>query len=79
MNGSGLQDFAGEIQAGRAPRPRWLAILPYFLVLWGLWYLISTAGDGGLDGPNRVFWVLLAIWLVYTPLAVRRKWFAIRL
>lgn len=79
MSGSETQDFAGEIRAGRAPRPRWLAILPYFLVLWGLGYFVSTAADGGLDGPNRIFLILLAIWMVYTPIALRRRWFAIPL
>ncbi len=79
MKGGEVQDFAGEVQAGRAPRPRWLTVLPYFLVLWGLGYLISTATDGGLNGPNRVFLVLLAIWMVYTPIAVRKKWFALPL
>jgi hypothetical protein len=74
-----LQDFAGEIQTGRGPRPRWLTNLGYGLVLWGLWYFISTATEGGLEGPNWLIWVLLAIWLVYTPLAARKKWFAIGL
>lgn len=72
-------DFAGEVQAGQQPRPRWLAYLPYLLVLWGLGYFLTTAGDGGMEGPNGVFLVLLAIWLVYTPIAVRRKWFALPL
>jgi hypothetical protein len=79
MSEGALQDFAGEIQAGQAPRPRWLAFLPYLLVLWGLGYFVSTAGDGGLEGPNLVFLILLAIWLVYTPLALRKKWFALPL
>jgi hypothetical protein len=79
MKGSEVQDFAGEIQTGQGPRPRWLTILGYFLVLWGLGYLIFTIRDGGLDGPNRIIWVLLAIWLIYTPLAARKKWFAIGL
>jgi len=74
-----VQDFAGEIQTGRGPRPRWLVILSYLLVLWGLWYFWWTAGEGGLDGPNRIFWILLAIWLVYTPLALYKKWFVISL
>lgn len=76
---SELHDFAGEIQTGRGTRPRWLVILPYFLVIWGLAYFATTAGDGGLNGPNVVFLVLLAIWLIYTPVALRKKWFVISL
>lgn len=79
MSSSELQDFAGEIQAGRGPRPRWLSILSYLLVLWGLWYFVSTAAEGGLDRPNLVFWILLAAWLIYTPIAVRKKWFTLPL
>lgn len=79
MSDSEFKDFAGEIQTGPAARPRWLTILPYFLVLFGLGYFVTTAGTGGLDGPNRVFLALLVIWLIYTPLAARRKWFKISL
>lgn len=79
MSDNDLKDFASEVQTGPAARPRWLTILPYFLVLVGLGYFVATAGAGGLGGPNRVFLVLLAIWLIYTPVAIRRKWFAIRL
>ncbi len=79
MQTNEVQDFAGEIQTGRGPRPGWLIALSYLLVLWGLWYFVSTSGEGGLGGPNRVVWILLALWLVYTPLAVRKKWFAIRM
>jgi len=71
-----LQDFASEIQTARAARAKWITNLGYLLVLIGLVYFISTVGDGGLEGPNFVFLVLLAIWLVYTPIAVRKKWFA---
>lgn len=74
-----LRDFAGDIQVGSGTRPRWLTNLAYILVLLGLIYLIGTAGDGGLEGPNRIFWGILVIWLIYTPIAVRKKWFAIRL
>lgn len=79
MKNNEVQDFAGEIQTGRAPRPRWLANLGYFLVILDLAYFVGTASDGGLDGPNTVFAVLLVMWLIYTPIAVRKKWFAIRL
>ncbi|MFQ5612963.1 MAG: hypothetical protein ACE5H9_12605 [Anaerolineae bacterium] len=74
-----MQDFAGDVQVGPGVRPGWLNNLAYFLVLCGLAYFAFTAGEGGLEGPNRLFLILLAIWLVYTPLAVRKKWFAIRL
>lgn len=76
---SELQDFAAEIQTGKGARPNWLTNLGYLLVLVGLGYFISTTGDGGLEGPNPVFWGLLAFWLVYTPFAMRRKWFMIML
>lgn len=79
MSDNDFKDFAGEIRTGQVARPHWLTILAYLLVLFGLGYFVTTAGAGGLDGPNRVFLALLAIWLIYTPLAVRRKWFALRL
>ncbi|HBY96475.1 MAG: hypothetical protein M5U01_28705 [Ardenticatenaceae bacterium] len=74
-----LQDFASEVQTERATRAEWITNLGYLLVLIGLVYFIGTARDGGLDGPNRVFWGLLAFWLAYTPVAARKKWFVIRL
>lgn len=79
MSGDELQEYAGEIRVGHAPRPRWLVVLPYLLVLWGLGYFLTTVPDGGLDGPNPIFLVLLAIWMVYTPIALRKKWFALPL
>lgn len=79
MSESNLQDFAGEVQAGAGPRPRWLTNLGYALVAWGLWYFLSTAAEGGLAGPNWVIWIILAVWLIYTPIAIRKKWFAIGL
>ncbi len=79
VKGDEVQDFAGEIQTARGARPRWLTVLSYLLVLWGLWYFASTATEGGLDRPNLVFWILLAAWLIYTPIAVRKKWFTIPL
>lgn len=74
MGGSELQSFAEDIDSEGQPRARWLMPLKYLLVLWGLGYLVTTAGHGGLDGPNGIFWVVLAFWLIYTPIAVRRKW-----
>ena len=79
MTENELQDFAGEIRVGRGRRPLWLTRLGYGLVFLGLLYFIGTVGQGGLAGPNWVFWVALAIWLVYTPIAARKKWFAIDL
>ncbi|NIO03543.1 MAG: hypothetical protein GTN74_02725 [Proteobacteria bacterium] len=79
MEISEVQDFAGEVQVSSAGRPRWITKLAYCLVLWGLGYFIWATSAGGLEGPNRVFWALLAFWLVYTPLAERKKWFTIRL
>lgn len=72
-------DFAGEVQTEQHSRPRWLRILPYILVLWGLWYFLSTAGGGGLNGPNRIFLAVLVFWLIYTPIAKRLGWFVISL
>jgi len=79
MTQNEVQDFAGEIQTGPGRRPRWLTNLGYVLVLWGLGYFILTANEGGLEGPNWIIWILLAVWLVYTPIAIRKKWFAIGL
>jgi hypothetical protein len=79
MRRNEIQEFAGDVRVGPAARPRWITTLAYCLVVWGLGYFIWTAGGGGLGGPNWVIWVLLALWLAYTPLAVRKKWFAIRL
>lgn len=79
MERSEIQDFAGEVQAGPGKRPRWLTNLSYGLVPWGLFYFIWTAAEGGLEWPNLIFWVLLAFWLGYTPLAVHKKWFTIQM
>jgi hypothetical protein len=74
-----LQNFAGDVQVGQGKRPRWLTNLGYFLVFLGLIYFISTAGEGGLAGVNWIIWIILAFWLVYTPIAIRKKWFVIGL
>jgi hypothetical protein len=77
MKENELQEFAGEVQTGAGARPRWLTNLAYGLVIWGLLYFLGTAKDGGLAGPNWIFWIVLAVWLIYTPIAARKKWFAI--
>lgn len=79
MKENELQDFAGEVQVGAGARPGWLTNLAYLLVFLGLLYFLGTAKDGGLAGPNWIFLIILVVWLVYTPIAVRKKWFAIRL
>ncbi|MFQ5576036.1 MAG: hypothetical protein ACE5G8_03505 [Anaerolineae bacterium] len=79
MKTANPQLFAGELEAGSAARPAWLTRLAYGAVFAGLVYFIATAKGGGLNGPNPVFAGLLAFWLVYTPLANRKNWFAIRL
>jgi hypothetical protein len=79
MPENNVQDFAGDVQVGAGARPRWLTKLGYWLVFWGLLYFIATAGEGGLAGPNGVVGIILALWLIYTPIAIRKKWFAIGL
>ena len=79
MTENNVQDFAQDVQVESHVRPRWLTNLAYILVFWGLVYFIATANDGGLEGPNWVFWIILAVWLIYTPIAVKKKWFVIRL
>jgi hypothetical protein len=79
MKGNELKDFAGDVQVGSGTRPRWLTNLAYLLVFLGLLYFLGTAQYGGLAGPNWIFSIILAVWLIYTPIAVRKKWFAIRL
>jgi len=79
MKENEFQEFAGEVQVGLNTRPGWLTNLAYLLVFLGLLYFLGTAQDGGLAGPNWIFSIILAVWLIYTPIAVRKKWFAIRL
>lgn len=79
MKENEFQEFAGEVQVGSGTRPGWLTNLAYLLVFLGLLYFVGTAPEGGLAGPNWIFSIILAVWLIYTPIAVRKKWFAIRL
>lgn len=70
----GVEDFAGEIQAGRGAAPRWLRYFPYLLtVICLIYYLLVRA----FDPVNLVAGVLLLLWLIYTPIAQKRGWFFI--
>ena len=79
MKENEFQEFADEVQVGLNARPGWLTNLAYLLVFLGLLYFLGTAQAGGLAGPNWIFAIILAVWLIYTPIAVHKKWFVIRL
>lgn len=70
----GVEEYAGEVQAGRGAAPGWLRNLPYgLIVLCLLYYALSRA----FDPVNLVFGGLLLFWFIYTPIAQRRGWFFI--
>ena len=70
----GVEDFSGEIRAGRGGAPPWLRYLPHVAIVIGLLYYVLVRA---FDPVNVVFGALLMAWMIYTPIAQKRGWFFI--